>query len=180
MVQDAVEAGTQAVSGIASDETQARIAITSVPDTPGVAGRIFGSLAQHNISVDMIIQSLNRENGVNDIAFTVSSNDLHAAMTLLEQVKADIGAASVVADTDVAKVSIVGIGMIDRPGIAADMFSALAEAGINIKMIATSEIKISCLIERAQAKAAVAAIHGVFFPQDVGEPVVLADQKLGY
>ncbi len=175
---EAVEPNQRPVSGIASDENQARVAITGVPDQPGIAAKIFGSLASRNISVDMIIQSLDKENR-NDIAFTVSANDLPDALETLEQVKGTIEAESVVHDTAVAKVSIVGIGMIDRPGIAADMFDALSQAGINIKMIATSEIKISCLIEKDQAKDAVRAIHRVFFSPEE-EPTLVSDQKLGY
>lgn len=173
------ESSSRPVSGIASDDNQARVAITGVPDRPGVAARIFGSLAQRNISVDMIIQSLNREDNTNDIAFTVSTTDLSDALETLESVKSEIGAVAVLHDREVAKVSIVGIGMIDRPGIAADMFRALAEAQVNIKMIATSEIKISCLIEKEQAKRAVQVIHKVFFPE-AAELAHVVDQKVGY
>lgn len=179
LVVESIESTNRPVSGIASDENQVRVAITGVPDKPGIAGKIFGSLASRNISVDMIIQSLNREEKVNDIAFTVSTTDLHDALVTLEKVKSEIEAAAVLHDDSVSKVSIVGIGMIDRPGIAADMFSALANANINIKMIATSEIKISCLIEKSQAKQAVQALHDVFFPDALEVPLV-ADQKLGY
>ncbi len=178
MEQHSLEPNMRAVSGIASDENQARIAITGVPDQPGVAAKIFGTLANRNISVDMIIQSLNKQE-INDVAFTVSSNDLNDALEALEKVKSEIQADAILHDTSVAKVSIVGIGMIDRPGIAADMFSALSEGQINIKMIATSEIKISCLIEKAQAKQAVQTIHNVFFPEACGATLV-TDQKLGY
>jgi len=180
LVVNSVETASRPVSGIASDENQARLAIKGVPDKPGVAARIFGSLAEQNISVDMIIQSLNHETGVNDIAFTVSNTELADGRRILEQVQADIGAKSVESDTDVAKISIVGIGMIDRPGIAANMFEALHQADVNIKMIATSEIKISCLIDKAHAKAAVRAIHQAFFPETENVADVLVDQKLGY
>jgi len=174
-----IESNQRPVSGIASDENQARVAVTGVPDQPGIAGKIFGALASRNISVDMIIQSLNRDN-INDIAFTVNSADLQDALDTLEKVKIDIQGKAVVHDTDVAKVSIVGIGMIDRPGIAADMFNALSQLGINIKMIATSEIKISCLIDKAHAREAVQAIHKVFFPDEVAAETTVVDQKLGY
>lgn len=179
LVLGSIESDNRPVSGIAADENQARVAITGVPDKPGVAAKIFGSLAQRNISVDMIIQSLNKQD-TNDIAFTVNTTDLHDALATLEQVKTEIQAESVLHDTDVAKVSIVGIGMIDRPGIAADMFTALSQGGINIKMIATSEIKISCLIEKQQSKDAVKAIHKVFFPEAVNNEPVTVDQKVGY
>lgn len=179
LVVGSIETGTRSVSGIASDENQVRVAMAGVPDKPGIAARIFGSLAARNISVDMIIQSLNRQD-INDIAFTVSANDLHDALHTLEQVKNEIQAEAILHDSDVAKISIVGIGMIDRPGIAADMFTALADAGINIKMIATSEIKISCLIEKVQAQDAVRALHKAFFPESVSEETVMVDQKVGY
>lgn len=180
--EHAIESKNRAVSGIASDDNQARLAMIGVPDKPGIAAKIFGSLASKNISVDMIIQSLNKTEEVNDIAFTVSSADFADAVTLLEQVKIEIGSEAVLYDQDVAKVSVVGIGMIDRPGIAADMFDALAKAQINIKMIATSEIKISCLIEQAQAKDAVRAIHAVFFPESAESETtgIVADKKVGY
>lgn len=169
----------RSVAGIAADDSQARLALLSVPDQPGIAAEIFGSLATHNISVDMIIQSLSDEN-TNDIAFTVSLDDLNDAMKVLEEVRQKIGAAEVKVDQDIAKVSIVGAGMIDRPGIAADMFHALASAKINIKMISTSEIKISCLVDKNQAKDAVRAIHAKFFPTNTTPEQVTVNQKLGY
>ncbi|MEB3286632.1 MAG: aspartate kinase [Vampirovibrionales bacterium] len=154
------------VTGVASDKSQARLAIVGVPDKPGVAADIFGNLADANISVDMIIQSLGSEHSgtTNDIAFTIPSTDLADGKRILEDVKNKVGAAAVLVDDDIAKVSIVGAGMIDRPGIAADFFQALSTAGINIKMIATSEIKISCLVEKSAADSAVRAIHKAFFP----------------
>jgi aspartate kinase len=170
---------TRSVAGVASDDSQARIALVGVPDKPGVAAEIFGSLAQHNISVDMIIQSLSEGGKTNDIAFTVSLDDVDAANTVLNTVKDTIGAESIQTDTDIAKVSIVGAGMIDKPGIAADMFDALAKAQINIKMIATSEIKISVLVDKPQAHAAVRAIHDRFFPA-TSPKEVLVNEKLGY
>lgn len=173
------------VAGIACDENQARLALTGVPDRPGVAADVFGRLAECNVSVDMIIQSLPSQeaaaNGMtNDIAFTVAVSDLPVASQTLEAVRADLGARAVLSDPDVAKVSIVGAGMVDRPGIAADMFKSLAAAGINIKMITTSEIKISCLVAKADAKRAVQEIHHMFFPESEASADVLVNQKLGY
>lgn len=168
----------RSVAGIACDDSQARLALLGVPDKPGIAAEIFGSLASHNISVDMIIQSLS-DDKTNDIAFTVSLDDLSDAMKVLEEVKSRIGAESVKADTEIAKVSIVGAGMIDRPGIAADMFNALATASINIKMIATSEIKISCLVDKHSAKDAVRVIHHAFFANAELEEVIV-NRKVGY
>ncbi len=172
----------RSVAGIACDKNQARLALTGVPDRPGIAAEVFGSLATQNISVDMIIQSLYTEDAerTNDIAFTVSLTDLHAAMGVLEEVKARIGAREVLSDTDIAKVSIVGAGMIDRPGIAADMFRALASASINIKMISTSEIKISCLVAKDQAEDAIRVIHEQFFPEAKVAAEVLVNEKIGY
>ena len=130
------------VAGVAADSSQVRILLSNLPDIPGTAAKLFGSLAKNNISVDMIIQSLAR-NGENSIAFTVAEEDLNAAVETLKNQKDTILTGEISTDEDIAKVSIVGAGMVDRPGIAADMFRALAEKNINIKMIATSEIKIS-------------------------------------
>lgn len=176
------------ITGIACDNNQARLAIEGVPDTPGMAAQVFGGMAKGNISVDMIIQSLNRQSDgqvTNDIAFTVSGTELHEAQQVLNTVCETIGAKTVHADGDVAKVSIVGAGMIDRPGIAADMFAALADGDINIKMIATSEIKISCLVPKAQAEKAIKVLHQAFFPEaELGSKLtsgdVLVNEKLGY
>ena len=168
------------VSGIAADENQTQIVVMDVPDRPGIAGRIFSRLAQQNVSVDMIIQSMKKEhdgNIVNDIAFTVNDEDLTEALKTLEKVKEDLGAAQVVHDTSVAKISIVGIGMIDQPGVAANMVEALADSDINIRMISTSEIKISCLIDQALTKKAVQELHNCFF---ANAPQELVDQKIGY
>lgn len=157
------------VSGVAADLTQVRLAIVKVPDYPGVAAQVFGRLAAANVSVDMIIQSIHAKDKTNDIAFTVSKTELNDAVKILEEIKEEMKAEKVLIDDDIAKVSIVGAGMIERPGIAADMFSALADAEINIKMIATSEIKISCLVEKEMAHKAVKAIHTKFQLDDKEE-----------
>jgi len=180
MIGEVATDNNNGVTGIACDNSQARFAMIGCPDNPGVAAEIFGSLAQENISVDMIIQSLGRKEGTNDIAFTVNSLDAHDTVRVLEAVKAKIGAETIATDTEIAKVSIVGAGMIDRPGIAADMFDALAEAGINIKMISTSEIKISCLVDKAQGHDAVRSIHKKFFPHAHTQQGVLLNEKVGY
>ena len=150
------------VSGVAADLTQVRIAILNVPDAPGTAAKIFAELASQSISVDMIIQSYARIDNTNDIAFTVSESDFEQAIAILDRVRFEINASEILIDKDIAKVSIVGAGMIDRPGIASDMFLSLADAGINIKMISTSEIKISCLVNKNKAHDAVRAIHTKF------------------
>ncbi len=149
------------VTGIAADLKQVRIAILRVPDKPGIAARIFGALSDNNISVDMIIQSM-EEDHVNNIAFTVHENDLNNAISVLERVRQEIEASEIVVDNNIAKVSLVGAGMVDRPGVAAGMFDALSEAGINIKMISTSEIKISCLVAKEKVEEALRYIHKKF------------------
>ncbi len=151
------------VTGVAADTTQVRIVICDVPDQPGNAGKVFEKLAQSNISVDMIIQSYARHNlNTNDIAFTVDENDLKNTLEIVENVKKELNASNIFVDDDIAKVSIVGAGMIDRPGIASSMFNALAKANINIKMISTSEIKISCLVNKNDAKKAIQVLHSTF------------------
>ena len=152
------------VAGVAQDLSQARIVVCDVPDKPGVAAKLFSKLAQENISVDMIIQSYARKvSNTNDIAFTVDKTDLSKTAAALEVLKSEIGATGEIeVDENIAKVSIVGAGMIDRPGVASAMFETLAEQGINIRMISTSEIKISCLVDKEQAPLAVKALHTVF------------------
>lgn len=149
------------VTGVTADARQSKLAIRHVPDRPGVAAHLFGALAEKGISVDMIIQSV-QENLTNDIAFTVHEDDLEQALGITQAVALELGARDVVYDKEVAKVSIVGVGMIGTPGIAAEMFEALAKAGINIQMIATSEIKISCVVARDEVKRAVQVIHEHF------------------
>ena len=151
------------VAGVAADSSQVRVVVCDVPDTPGEAATLFGCLADENISVDMIIQSYARKaSNTNDIAFTISKEDLPKAVEVLEDVKKKLGAADVKIDDNIAKISIIGAGMIDRPGIASTMFKTLANNGINIRMISTSEIKISCLINKDDAQKAVKALHEVF------------------
>jgi aspartate kinase len=150
------------VSGVTVDRDQARLAILKVPDRPGIAGEIFGALANSHISVDMIIQAFHEGGSVNDITFTVKRDNLGAARALLEHVAAAVGAVGVLADPDVAKVSIVGAGLMDQPSIAAAMFRELGKAGINIKMISTSDIRISCVVSDGDSEQAVRLVHDVF------------------
>lgn len=152
------------VAGVAADLSQTRIVVCDVPDKPGVAAKIFTKLAKENISVDMIIQSYARKvSNTNDIAFTVDVADLEKTSQALDSLKDEIGASGEVQiDSNIAKVSIVGAGMIDRPGVASTMFETLAKQGINIRMISTSEIKISCLVDKEDAQKAVKALHEVF------------------
>jgi len=149
------------VRGVTRDNDCARIALCGVEDTPGKAFQVFQMLAKHGISVDLIIQSIG--DGVNkDISFTVTEGELDATLALIEENKAMIKANEVKATKDVSKVSIVGAGMMNNTGVAATMFEALADAHINISMIATSEIKISVLVEQKDAERAVVAIHDKF------------------
>ena len=151
------------VAGVAQDLSQARIVVCDVPDKPGVAAKLFSKLANENISVDMIIQSYARKAmNTNDIAFTIDKNDLDRTMKILEKVRETLHYSNVFVDDKTAKISIVGAGMIDKPGIAAKMFRTLADLNINIKMISTSEIKISCLVDQASSSDAVAALHRAF------------------
>ncbi len=150
------------VSGVTVDRNQARLAILKVPDKPGVAGEIFGALAEHNISVDMIIQAFHQDRSVNDITFTIKRGDLDAARKALEEVAARVGAEGVLADEDVAKVSIIGASLMDQPDVAARMFRTLGREGINIKMISTSEIRISCAVSERDAERAITVVHDLF------------------
>ncbi len=151
------------VAGVAADLSQARIVVCDVPDKPGSAALIFSKLAKENISVDMIIQSYARKiSNTNDIAFTIEKSDLPKTMATLESMKNELNCGEIKVDDNIAKVSIVGAGMIDRPGIASTMFETLAQNDINIRMISTSEIKISCLVDKEKAQQAVKALHKVF------------------
>ncbi|MGB9886376.1 MAG: aspartate kinase [Moorellales bacterium] len=149
------------VTGVAHDRNVAKIGIFGVPDRPGVACRLFSALAQERVNVDMIVQSAMRDER-NDISFTVGKDDLPKAVDIVARVKEEIGAQGYVYDDGVAKVSIVGAGMITNPGVAARMFEALAEEGINIEMISTSEIKVSCIIRVEETEKAVRALHRKF------------------
>ncbi|MTI84069.1 MAG: aspartate kinase [Firmicutes bacterium] len=149
------------VAGIAYDLNVTKIGIFDVPDEPGIAHKIFSSLAEKNVNVDMIIQSAMR-NQVNSISFTVSQTDLRHALNVVENIKDDIGYKGYTHDQDVAKVSIVGAGMVSNPGVAAMMFEALALENINLEMISTSDIKVSCIIKKELADIAVKALHKKF------------------
>ena len=151
------------VTGLACDTSQIRIVICDVIDKPGNAAKLFDLLANKNISVDMIIQSYARNSkNTNDIAFTISTDDYEKFKSTEDEIRNIINASNIFVDEDIAKVSIVGAGMIDRPGIAAQMFNTLAKEEINIKMISTSEIKISCLVEKKHSNAAAYALAKAF------------------
>ncbi len=162
------------VAGVAADSSQVRILLSQLPDIPGTAAKVFGALAKNNISVDMIIQSL-ASNGKNSIAFTVDADDLDSALNIINNVKNEFNSGEILIDENISKVSIVGAGMVDRPGIAADMFRALADNNINIKMISTSEIKISCLVEKDKANNAIKALCKEFGLESEEMAVVKGD-----
>ena len=146
------------ISGIAHDTSEAKVTILGVPDQPGVAARVFRPLADEGVNVDMIVQNASRE-GRTDIYFTLPKDDLRRAQPILDSVKQAVGAEGVETDADIAKVSLVGAGMKTHPGVAAKMFDALADANINIEIISTSSIRISCVIRADQVKRAVNALH---------------------
>ena len=153
------------IRGVADDSKVAKVALIGVPNTPGIAHKVFSALAKENIDVDMIVQSIrNIEKNVTDIVFTVSSTDLSNAKKAIKPVADRLNAMTTIFEENVAKVSIVGAGMLGSPGIAARMFGALARENINIDIISTSEISISCLIEKTKLAEAVNAIHNEFFP----------------
>ncbi|UCF88682.1 MAG: aspartate kinase [bacterium] len=149
------------VSGVTYDKNEAKVSILHVPDRPGIAAKIFGPIAGASINVDMIIQNISIE-GFTDLTFTVPRTDLTQALRIVEPIGKEIGASEIVTDDSVAKVSIVGTGMRSHSGIASKMFKALAEEGINIMMISTSEIKVSCVIESKYTELAVRVLHQAF------------------
>ncbi|MCS7213259.1 MAG: ACT domain-containing protein [Candidatus Calescibacterium sp.] len=149
------------VTAISYDRNQAKITITGVPDRPGIASSIFKPLGDSGISVDMIVQNISQD-GLTDITFTVKRQDLQKAISILEPIVQKMGFKDIKYDDKIAKVSIVGIGMRDRPGVAGKMFETLAKANINIEMISTSEIKISCVIKEKFVELAVRELHEAF------------------
>jgi len=149
------------ISGIAFNRDEAKLTITGVPDLPGVAFKILGPIADANIEVDMIVQNI-ADDATTDFTFTVDRKDYQRALALLEQTCADLGARKVTGDNTIVKVSIVGVGMRSHAGIASTMFKTLAEEGINIRMIATSEIKISVVVDEKYLELAVRALHAAF------------------
>lgn len=150
------------VSGVAIDKDQARVAILDVPDKPGIAGIITQALADNHIVIDMIMQAFHPTIGMNNLTFTVHQSDLDQTIKTLGQLKAQLGAADVLADPDIAKVSIIGAGLAGQPGIAAKLFTTLGEGGVNIKMIASSEMKLTCVVNKADAEKAARLIHDAF------------------
>ena len=150
------------VSGVAYSRDEAKISLFGLPDHPGVSSEIFGRLADANVNVDMIVQSKAKSSDSANMAFTVGKRDAAKALELVKASQAAIGFESVEVDEDVAKVSVVGVGMRSHTGVAKTMFGALADKGVNIQVISTSEIKISVLIESAYTELAVRALHAAY------------------
>jgi aspartate kinase len=157
------EAGMEqaVVTGVTHDRSQAKISILRVPDRPGIAARVFGAIAARNIVVDMIVQNISQD-GYTDMSFTLPRGDYARAVAELDDVVREIGARGIVHNDRVAKVSIVGVGMRSHSGVASTMFATLAREGINIQMISTSEIAVSCVIEDKYAELAVRSLHDAF------------------
>ena len=149
------------VSAVTHDMGDAKLTVSGVPDRPGVAARIFRRLADHDINVDMIVQNVSAA-GVTDISFTLPADQLATGVALVEALRGEIGATGTTSDPHIARVSIVGAGMKSNPGVAATMFETLSAAGINIEMIQTSAIRLTCVVREDQAEAAVAALHEAF------------------
>jgi aspartate kinase len=150
------------VSGIAYSRDEAKITLVRVPDRPGVAARIFGPLSDAAVNVDMIVQNVSEDGTATDLTFTVSKADLARSVSILEQARADLNYSRVVSDPNVVKVSVIGVGMRSHAGVALGMFRALAEKGINIQVISTSEIKISVLIAEEYTELALRALHSAY------------------
>jgi aspartate kinase len=149
------------ISGVVHDVSEAKVTVRAVPDRPGISAALFGALAEANVNVDMIVQNTS-SNGTTDISFTMPMADLAAAEDIVKRVAADIGAADVIHDADIAKVSLVGAGMKTSPGVAATMFRVLADEGINIEMISTSTIRISVVVARDEVEKAARILHSAF------------------
>ncbi len=160
------------ISGIAHDTSEAEITILGVPDRPGIAAALFRKLADETVNVDMIVQNVSAE-GHTDISFTVPKSELLRIGPVIDAVAAEVGARGVAQDSEIAKISLIGAGMKSNPGVAADMFDALAEAGINIGIISTSSIRISCVVPAGDVERAVRVVHDKF---RLSESVVLAEE----
>lgn len=160
-LEDTQQMETPTIAGIAFNRDEAKLTVEGVPDMPGIAYHILGPIGDANIEVDVIVQNISHDK-TTDFTFTVGRNDLPRAREVLQQVAQEINAREVTADSRIAKVSVVGVGMRSHAGVASQMFQALAEVGINIQMITTSEIKISVIIEEKFLELAVRALHSSF------------------
>jgi aspartate kinase len=149
------------ISGVVSDESEAKVTVTGVPDRPGIAARLFRALADRDVNVDMIVQNVSTQ-GHTDISFTVPKDDVEVSLSVATALQEEIGATGVQSDSEIARVSLIGAGMKTHPGVAATMFETLADNGINIDMISTSPIRISCVVRDEQAERAVQTLHAAF------------------
>ncbi|MDD3140528.1 MAG: ACT domain-containing protein, partial [Lachnospiraceae bacterium] len=161
VVKEVVKMEKMLISGVAADKNTARISVIGVEDKPGIAFKIFNALAKSNINVDIILQSVGRD-GSKDISFTVSQDDLKEALKILEENSEALTIREVKHKESVAKISVVGAGMMSNPGVAAKMFEALFNCGININMISTSEIRITVLVDENEIDKAMVAVHDAF------------------
>jgi len=168
IVEETEDMEKAVVTGIAMLRYQARVNVLDLPNTPGIAAKIFNAISAEKINVDMIVLTENNYGGT-DISFTVHKNDLKKAKKICERVSADVNAKGVTIEEGVGKVSVVGVGMRSQPGVAADVFDALGSNGINIEMITTSEIKISCLVKEEDLDKAANFLHERFHPEDQQE-----------
>ena len=165
VVKEVVKVEKMLITGVAADKNTARVSVIGIEDKPGTAFKIFNLLARHNINVDIILQSVGRE-GTKDISFTVSQDDLKETLEVLEARKEALTIQEITHNEKVAKISIVGAGMLSNPGVAATMFEALCNSNININMISTSEIRITVLIDEKDADKALIAVHDGFGLED--------------
>jgi aspartate kinase len=149
------------VSAVTDDTSEAKITVSGVPDHPGVAARLFREMSNRGINVDMIVQNTS-EHGLTDISFTVARTDIDSASAACEEVREELGALKVSADAGIGRVTLVGAGMKSHPGVTAKMFETLSERGINIEMISTSSIRISCVVRADRVEEAVVALHHAF------------------
>jgi len=154
------------VSSVSINENQAKITIFRIPDKPGVAAEIFTALGKENINVDMIVQNVSKKHYA-DVSFTININELDKAFEISKKIGEKLGAENVEKDTDICKISIIGVGMMNHPGVAGRMFSALAKAGVNIEMISTSEIKISCIVRKENGEKALKQVHKEFIENNI-------------
>ena len=152
----------QVVSGISHNRDEAKVTLLKVSDRPGVAAGVFGPLAEASVNVDMIVQNVSEDGKTTDLTFTVGQADLNLAVEVLETRKDEIGFQKIGTDAELVKISIVGVGMRSHPGVAQTMFNALAKKGINIKVISTSEIKVSILIDEEYTELALKALHSAY------------------